>query len=110
MDVGPKRDLVGKSFPNSLRGFFFFKKGRRLFLATGELAEAIREKTNMHFGLYHSLYEWYHPLYLQDKANNFETQDFVRLKTMPELYELVRIIKRFMRPVSQGLFWLVFIR
>jgi alpha-L-fucosidase len=58
----------------------------------------------MHFGLYHSLYEWYHPLYLQDKANNFETQDFVRLKTMPELYELVRIIKRLMRPVSQGLF------
>jgi hypothetical protein len=32
------------------------------------------------------------------------------LKTMPELYELVRIIKRLMRPVSQGLFWLVFIR
>jgi alpha-L-fucosidase len=104
MDVGPKRDLVGKIFPNSLIGFFFLKKGRRLFLATGELAEAIREKTNMHFGLYHSLYEWYHPLYLQDKANNFETQDFVRLKTMPELYELVRIIKRLMRPVSQGLF------
>ncbi|XP_046453390.1 alpha-L-fucosidase-like [Daphnia pulex] len=69
MDVGPKRDLVG------------------------ELAEAIREKTNMHFGLYHSLYEWYHPLYLQDKANNFETQDFVRLKTMPELYELVNTYK-----------------
>lgn len=43
----------------------------------------------MHFGLYHSLYEWYHPLYLQDKANDFATQDFVRMKTMPELYELV---------------------
>jgi alpha-L-fucosidase len=43
----------------------------------------------MHFGLYHSLYEWYHPLYLQDKANDFTTQDFVRMKTMPELYELV---------------------
>lgn len=43
----------------------------------------------MHFGVYHSLYEWYHPLYLQDKANKFQTQDFVRMKTMPELYELV---------------------
>lgn len=44
----------------------------------------------MRFGIYHSLYEWYHPLYLQDKANNFTSQDFVRFKTMPELYELVR--------------------
>ena len=43
----------------------------------------------MHFGVYHSLYEWYHPLFLQDKANKFKTQDFVRMKTMPELYELV---------------------
>lgn len=45
----------------------------------------------MRFGLYHSMYEWYHPLYLQDKANHFKTQDFVRTKTMPELYELVII-------------------
>ena len=71
------------------RFLFFFLRRRRLFLATGELAEAIRDKTNMRFGLYHSLYEWYHPLYLQDKANDFATQDFVRMKTMPELYELV---------------------
>ncbi|CAI9739057.1 alpha-L-fucosidase-like isoform X1 [Octopus vulgaris] len=63
-DVGPKRDLVG------------------------ELAAAIR-KTPVHFGLYHSLFEWFHPLYLQDKANGFKTQNFVMKKTMPELYELV---------------------
>ena len=43
----------------------------------------------MRFGLYHSLYEWYHPLYLQDKHNNFTTKTFVHSKTMPELYELV---------------------
>jgi len=86
MDVGPKRDLVGKlSHVKFVERFL----RRRLFHATGELADAIRERTDLRFGLYHSLYEWYHPLYLQDKANNFETQDFVRLKTMPELYELV---------------------
>ena len=44
----------------------------------------------MRFGVYHSLYEWYNPLYLQDKANKFSTQDFVKSKTMPELYELVK--------------------
>lgn len=69
MDVGPKRDLVG------------------------DLAKAIREKTNIHFGLYHSLFEWYHPLFLQDQANNYQTQDFVKSKTMPELYELVNNYK-----------------
>ncbi|OWF45483.1 alpha-L-fucosidase-like [Mizuhopecten yessoensis] len=65
MDVGPKRDLVG------------------------ELAKAVKKKQGMHFGTYHSLFEFYHPLYLQDKANGYRTQDFVRDKTMPELYELV---------------------
>ncbi|KAK7090733.1 alpha-L-fucosidase-like [Littorina saxatilis] len=63
--VGPHRDLVG------------------------ELATAIRKKTSLHYGVYHSLFEWFNPLYLQDKANNFKTQEFVTTKTMPELYELV---------------------
>ncbi|KAK3889033.1 hypothetical protein Pcinc_006909 [Petrolisthes cinctipes] len=66
MDVGPKRDLVG------------------------DLAKAIRSKaTDIHFGLYHSLFEWFNPLYLMDKKNNFTTNYFVKTKTMPELYELV---------------------
>lgn len=69
MDVGPKRDLVG------------------------DLAKAIRSKTDIHFGLYHSLFEWFNPLYLQDKANSFKTQDFVSRKTMPELYEIVNDYK-----------------
>ncbi|XP_046569367.1 alpha-L-fucosidase-like [Haliotis rubra] len=67
--VGPKRDIVG------------------------ELAQAIRSKTDLHFGLYHSLFEWFHPLYLQDKANNFTTTRFVKEKTMPELYELINTYK-----------------
>ncbi|XP_060070784.1 alpha-L-fucosidase-like [Ylistrum balloti] len=65
MDVGPHRDLVG------------------------ELASAVRNKTAMFFGLYHSLFEWFNPLYLEDKANKFQTQNFVREKTLPELYEIV---------------------
>ena len=71
VDVGPKRDLVG------------------------ELAEAVRNATSQHthqtlrFGLYHSLYEWFNPLYEADKKKKFQTQLFVTMKTMPELYDLV---------------------
>ncbi|XP_077826096.1 tissue alpha-L-fucosidase isoform X3 [Macaca mulatta] len=63
-DVGPHRDLVG------------------------ELGTALR-KRNIRYGLYHSLLEWFHPLYLLDKKNGFKTQYFVGAKTMPELYDLV---------------------
>jgi len=52
MDVGPKRDLLG------------------------DLANAIRNRTDLVFGLYHSMYEWFHPLYLEDKKNEFKTQYF----------------------------------
>ncbi|XP_054251216.1 tissue alpha-L-fucosidase [Indicator indicator] len=64
LDTGPHRDLVG------------------------ELGQALRE-SNIHYGLYHSLLEWFHPLYLADKESGFKTQDFVFKKTMPELYDLV---------------------
>lgn len=55
----------------------------------GALAEAIRNETDIKFGLYHSLYEWFNPLYLGDKENNFNTTDFITKKTIPELYELI---------------------
>lgn len=48
-----------------------------LLFIVGELATAIRSKTKIHLGLYHSLLEWFNPLYMADKANNFTTQDFV---------------------------------
>ena len=35
----------------------------------------------MHFGLYHSLFEWFNPLYNLDKSNNFTTNDFVKVRT-----------------------------
>ncbi len=71
MDIGPRRDLVG------------------------ELAKSVKATTSphtknrLHFGLYHSLLEWFHPAYLSDKASNFTTTTFVDSKTMPELYDLV---------------------
>lgn len=69
MDVGPQRDLIG------------------------ELETAIRSSTNLRFGLYHSLYEWYNPLYLADKQNNFTTDTFVTHKIIPEMHELIEKYK-----------------
>ncbi|ESO03946.1 hypothetical protein HELRODRAFT_79707 [Helobdella robusta] len=69
LDLGPKKDLVG------------------------ELANSIRNRTDLHFGLYHSLFEWFHPLYLQDKNNSFKTNSFTMSKTLPELFEIVNTYK-----------------
>ena len=44
---------------------------------TGDLATAIRAKTDIHFGIYHSLFEWFNPEYMQDAKNNYTTQTFV---------------------------------
>ncbi|CAC5367002.1 FUCA [Mytilus coruscus] len=63
--VGPNRDIVG------------------------DLAEAIRNRTDIKFGTYYCLSEWFNPLYLKDKESNFTTQNFVKTKAMPDLYELV---------------------
>uniref|UniRef100_A0A336KF97 Putative alpha-L-fucosidase n=1 Tax=Culicoides sonorensis TaxID=179676 RepID=A0A336KF97_CULSO len=68
-DVGSHRDLVG------------------------ELRHSIVTKTDMKFGLYHSLFEWFNPLHLKDKENNLTTQDFVTNKVYPEMIELVNKYK-----------------
>jgi len=64
MNLGPRRDLVG------------------------DLATAIRA-ANLTFGLYHSLYEWFNPLYLSDKASGYSQQAFIDQVIFPELQELV---------------------
>lgn len=71
MDIGPRRDVFG------------------------ELSKAVKKVISPHtslplkFGAYHSLYEWFHPAYLRDKGKNFSTTEFVDMKTLPELYDLV---------------------
>ncbi|XP_047588550.1 plasma alpha-L-fucosidase [Lutra lutra] len=65
VDEGPKRDLVK------------------------ELEVAIRKRTDLRFGLYYSLFEWFHPLFLEDKSRSFQQQQFPVSKMLPELYELV---------------------
>ena len=72
MEIGPRRDLVG------------------------ELATAIKNTSSpqtgnrLRFGLYHSLFEWFNPIFHADVSANFTTQTFVDTKTMPELYDLVK--------------------
>jgi alpha-L-fucosidase len=63
--VGPHRDLVG------------------------ELATAVRQKTDVHFGLYYSLLEWFQPSYENDMANGWSTRVFPETKSIPTLKELV---------------------
>lgn len=76
--------------PQFTAEFYDPEEWANIFKAAGDLATAIRNVTpDIHFGVYHSLYEWYNPLYQMDKKNNFTTNKFSMGKTMPELYELV---------------------
>eukprot|EP01117_Protostelium_nocturnum_P009874 TRINITY_DN3519_c0_g3_i3.p1 TRINITY_DN3519_c0_g3~~TRINITY_DN3519_c0_g3_i3.p1 ORF type:complete len:632 (-),score=177.06 TRINITY_DN3519_c0_g3_i3:90-1985(-) len=54
----------------------------------GELTKAVR-KVGLKMGLYHSLYEWYHPLYIADKKNNYKTTRYVDEVLMPQLKTIV---------------------
>lgn len=49
-------------------------------ILTAELAEAVRADNHMKFGLYHSLFEWYNPMYVSDKNSEFSLNEFVEKK------------------------------
>eukprot|EP00755_Sulcionema_specki_P032830 Sspe_Gene.99546::Locus_73179_Transcript_1_1_Confidence_1.000_Length_2081::g.99546::m.99546/K01206/FUCA; alpha-L-fucosidase len=54
----------------------------------GDLARSVRG-ANLTFGVYHSLREWYHPLYLADNDNNCTDPRFVPEVLLPTLEDLV---------------------
>jgi len=63
-----------------------------VILCLGEIASSIRQNTNVIFGLYYSLYEWFNPIYLSDKENGFKTQQFIKVKAAKLLDEIIIII------------------
>jgi alpha-L-fucosidase len=52
------------------------------------VTNAVR-KVGLHMGLYHSLFEWFNPLYLQDKANNGNTTVYVDTILHPQLHDII---------------------
>lgn len=53
----------------------------------GDLTKSVRS-AGLHMGLYHSIYEWYNPLYLQDWDNNLTTSRYVDEVYMPQAKDL----------------------
>ena len=76
MEIGPQRDIIGDLNLDNKYAFLYLNK-RKPF--SGDLANSIRKKTNITFGLYHSLFEWFNPLFLSDEKSGFSKQDFVRV-------------------------------
>lgn len=56
------------------------------------LSEAVRE-AGLKFGVYHSLYEWFNPIYLEDRKANFSTSDYTDNKLWPDIKQLINDYK-----------------
>ncbi|KAJ6636747.1 putative alpha-L-fucosidase [Pseudolycoriella hygida] len=83
VDVGLHRDIICEAF--YLEVYLF--NSDNVFSA--ELSEACRVDNRIRFGVYHSLLEWYNPMYVSDRDSEFTQREFVEKKTIPELKELV---------------------
>lgn len=59
-----------------------------------ELKNAFDERhPNFHFGIYYSLFEWFNPIYLKDKATGFKSRTYPMQKMLPEMKELAELIQ-----------------
>jgi len=56
------------------------------------VTNAVR-KAGLHMGLYHSLFEWFNPLYLADKANGGRTTVYVNTTLHPQLMDVINTYK-----------------
>ncbi|XP_068629785.1 putative alpha-L-fucosidase [Battus philenor] len=54
----------------------------------GLLSKAVRH-VGLKFGVYHSLFEWFNPIYMEDKRNNFSTKYYTETKLWPDLVQLI---------------------
>ena len=54
----------------------------------GEFSAAVR-KSSLHLGLYHSLFEWFNPLYKQDVDNSFQTNLYPTTKVCEKDVDIV---------------------
>ena len=83
VDTGPHMDLVGMILLHLTHKYYdtTLKFTRNLISEsqTGALAKAIKSRPDIHFGVYFSQFEWYHPLFLEDKNNSFKTQYYVKV-------------------------------
>lgn len=61
-----------------------FPSDNQIFIA--ELAAAVRADNHMKFGLYHSLFEWYNPMYVSDRNSEFSQNEFVQKKVKETNY------------------------
>jgi len=52
------------------------------------VTNAVR-KRGLHMGLYHSLFEWFNPLYLTDRSNNGTTSFYTDTVLHPQLHDIV---------------------
>ena len=53
---------------------------------TGDLAKAVRNRSDIHFGVYHAMLEWFHPFFVQDRANKYATRRF------PEVFYVLQLV------------------
>lgn len=47
-------------------------------LNVGELQDALKG-TDVRFGIYHAMIEWFNPIWLADQRNNLTTQHYVKV-------------------------------